>query len=262
MDKKYSILILPWRGTWMRRLVFSQKLIRYFLSGGIVLLVFAGWLLGDYFWLKLQSEEARLMRVEVQAQRERLSALQERTKDIQGLLANWKGLEERVQASLPPQRRSSNNGHHVVDELESSLALLESKLKGLIVSIPSEWPASGRVTSGVGMRPSPWTGKAEFHSGIDIPNPIGTPIHAPGDGVVDFAGESNGNGTALILDHGQGITTLYAHLSATHVKKGDRVRRGERIAAVGNTGNSTSPHLHYEVRVNGVPIDPRDHLLK
>ena len=246
----------------MRRLVFSQKLIRYFLSGGIVLLVFAGWLLGDYFWMKLQSEEARLMRVEVQAQRERLSALQERTKDIQGLLANWKGLEERVQASLPPQRRSSNNGHHVVDELESSLALLESKLKGLIVSIPSEWPAGGRVTSGVGMRPSPWTGKAEFHSGIDIPNPIGTPIHAPGDGVVDFAGESNGNGTALILDHGQGITTLYAHLSETHVKKGDRVRRGERIAAVGNTGNSTSPHLHYEVRVNGVPIDPRDHLLK
>ena len=262
MDKRYSILILPWRGTRMRRLVLSQSAIRCLSLGGVAFLVMMGVLLGDYLWSKHQSEEAKRLRGELHAQRDRLSILRQKTQDIREILANWRGLEEKVELSLPLQKRASRNGHNAVDELEGNLDLLESKLKELVTSIPTEWPASGRVTSGVGMRPSPWTGKAEFHSGIDIPNPIGTPIHAPGDGVVDFAGESNGNGTALVLNHGQGITTLYAHLSKTHVKKGDRVRRGERIAAVGNTGNSTSPHLHYEVRVNGMPIDPRNHLLK
>ncbi|MCH8056136.1 MAG: M23 family metallopeptidase [Deltaproteobacteria bacterium] len=112
------------------------------------------------------------------------------------------------------------------------------------------------------MRRDPWTGKPEFHSGLDIPKPIGTPVYAPGDGVVDTVKRSKVNGRTLGLNHGQGITTRYAHLSKIQVKKGDRVRKGQQIAIVGNTGKSTNPHLHYEVRINGVPIDPRRKLIK
>lgn len=246
----------------MRRLVLSQKSIRHLLSGAVILLGIGGWLLGDYLWMKLRKKEIRELRVEAQARREQLSALQEQAKDIQLLLANWKGLQEKIQASLPPQHRSSANGNHAIEELEKSLATLRSELERLTASIPSGWPASGRVTSGVGTRTSPWTGKPEFHSGLDIPNPVGTPVFAPGDGVVESVVESSGNGRSVVLNHGQGITTQYAHLSKAHVKKGDHVRKGQRIADVGNTGKSTSPHLHYEVRVNGVPIDPRPSLIR
>jgi murein DD-endopeptidase MepM/ murein hydrolase activator NlpD len=262
MDKKYSILILSWRGTGMRRLVFSQKLLRCCLPAGIVLTAITGWLLGDYLWLKLQTQEAELLRLKIATQQKRLSTLQEMTKNLQELAGNWRGVSQKVRASLSPGARRAYDGHQGVDELEDTLVSLETKLNDLITSVPTEWPASGQVTSGVGTRLSPFTGEPEFHAGIDIPNPTGTPVHAPGNGVVDFAGESAGNGRNVVLSHGQGITTLYAHLSKAYVKKGDRVRKGEKIAEVGSTGKSTSPHLHYEVRVNGVPIEPRDHLLK
>ncbi|MGH7829604.1 MAG: M23 family metallopeptidase [Candidatus Binatia bacterium] len=262
MDPKYSILILPWRGTGMRRVVLSRKLLRYGLWAAVVVVAVAGWLIGDYLGMKIQRESARQYRAEVETQREKLSALQQMTRDLRGLVMKWKRLDKKIEASVPPQARIAHNEHRAIDELENTLVSLETQLQALVASIPTEWPVSGRVTSGVGMRLSPWTGTEEFHSGLDIPNPIGTPVRATADGVVDFAGASDGNGTAVVLNHGRGIATLYAHLSKTHVQKGDQVRRGDTIADVGNTGRSTSPHLHYEVRVNGVPIDPRDHLLK
>lgn len=262
MNKTYSILILPWRGTQMRRLNLSQKSIRYLFAGGGLLLAVGGWLTGDYLWMKMQKKGFKELRMEALAQREQLSVLQEQTKNLQLLLSNWKGLQKSIQSSLPSQNRSAVNGHIAIKELEKSLASLRTELERLIASVPSAMPAKGHVTSGVGTRPSPWTGKPEFHSGLDIPNPVGTPVHAPGDGVVESAGVSNGNGQTVILNHGQGIVTQYSHLSKIQVKKGDRVRKGEQIAESGNTGKSTSPHLHYEVRVNGVPIDPRPNLIR
>ncbi len=246
----------------MRRLVLSQKSIRCLLSGGVFLLGIGGWLAGDYLWMKWQKKGLNDLRMEALAQREQLSVLQEQTKNLQLLLANWKGLQERIQSSLPSQKRSSVNGPLAVEELKKSLASLQKEIERLIASVPSAMPANGRVTSGVGTRPSPWTGKPEFHSGLDIPNPIGTPVYASADGVVESVGVINGNGQTVVLDHGQGITTQYSHLSKANVKKGDRVRKGQQIAESGNTGKSTSPHLHYEVRVNGVPIDPRPNLIR
>jgi len=262
MKRGYSILILPGGETRARRLLVSQRSIRCLLVGAVVLLGICGWLVKDYLRMKSQREKLRQFRVEARAKLGRLPGLQEQANEIHLLVVNWKELQEKIQASLPPQQRSSPNGHHTAEQLEKTLAALRSELEALIASIPASLPANGRVTSGVGMRLSPWTGKAEFHSGIDIPNPMGTPVYAPADGAVEFVGESNGNGRTVVLNHGQGITTLYAHLSKANVKEGDRVRKGQQIANVGNTGSSTSPHLHYEVRVNGVPIDPRRHLLK
>ncbi len=128
----------------------------------------------------------------------------------------------------------------------------------MIASLPSDWPVEGGVVSGVGMRRSPWTGKMEHHAGLDIPKPMGTPVHASGDAIVESIDGKRGT---IVLNHGQEIKTQYAHLSEIFVNEGERVRKGQPIAHVGNTGKSTGPHLHYEVRVGGVAIDPRQSLI-
>jgi len=128
----------------------------------------------------------------------------------------------------------------------------------MIAALPSGWPVNGRVSSGVGMRPSPWTGEMKYHAGLDIPKPIGTPVRASGDAVVESV---DGRRGTIILNHGQQLKTHYAHLSKILVSKGERVRKGQPIAQVGNKGKSTGPHLHYEVRFAGIAIDPRQHLI-
>jgi len=133
--------------------------------------------------------------------------------------------------------------------------------RGPLVSAPVLWPVHGRLTSGFGRRRSPWTGRPDFHAGVDIAARPGTRIRAPGAGTVVFAGERGALGRAVILDHGGGIRTVFGHASRLFVRPGQRVRRGQPIAAVGSSGRSTGPHLHYTVLVNGEPIDPRRFLL-
>jgi len=266
MNKSYSILIFPWRGKELRRLVVSKRLLCCLLVGVVVLVGAGGWLVSDHYRMQLRQEGIKELKVEVQAHRTRLSLLQEKADTIQTLLANWKGLQKKIDASVPKKYKTSNNGssangHLPIDDLETSLSLLRKELERLIESVPSRWPTSGRVSSGVGTRTSPWTGKREYHAGLDIPNPIGTPVYAPADGTVEKIKVSRQGGRTVVLDHGRGITTRYAHLSKILVLKGDRIRKGQEIAKVGNTGKSTSPHLHYEVRVHGFPIDPRRNLL-
>lgn len=268
MARAYSVLILPQRDTRIRRLVVSKRSLLVILSGGATLLGLSGWMVADYRSARLQLKEMKTQladfsqEAKLRTESAKLTDLQGMAGNIQDLLADWKSLQKKVGASLPPKRRASSNGHFPLEELEKSLASLRGELQRLIASVPTAWPTRGRVSSGIGMRKDPWTEKPVFHSGLDIPKPIGTPIHAPGDGVVVQAGSSNGNGKTVILNHGEGITTLYAHLSKIHVKEGQRVSKGELIADVGNTGKSTSPHLHYEVRVNDIPIDPRRNLIQ
>ncbi len=261
MDKRYSILILAPPDARVRRLVFTRKSLGAALSGITVLLALGSWILGSYLWT--QFADLKLIGArKAQAQREDLARLKDRTQSIQTLLSGWQGLREKVDASIPTERRTSGKSRVVVAELQKSLDSLRSELERLIASIPTDWPAKGNVTSGIGDRVSPMTGRIEFHSGLDIPNPKGTPVYAPGDGTVEAAREMNGNGRTVVLNHGQGITTQYLHLSKINVEAGQQVHKGQKIAEVGSTGQSTSPHLHYEVRVNGVPIDPRKGLLK
>jgi len=125
---------------------------------------------------------------------------------------------------------------------------------------PSGWPVKGWLTSLFGMRKSPFTGRRVFHEGLDIACRTGTPITASADGIVSFSGIKSGYGKMVIIDHGYGYQTCYGHNSKIFVKVGQRVKRGEKIAAVGNTGRSTGSHLHYEVRLNGTPVNPRKYL--
>jgi murein DD-endopeptidase MepM/ murein hydrolase activator NlpD len=133
--------------------------------------------------------------------------------------------------------------------------------KSLLASTPSTWPARGWVTSDFGHRLDPYTADKVMHSGLDIAGPHGKEVNAPSDGTVVFAGLEGGYGNVLVIDHGYGIKTRYGHLASIKVKPGEKVKRGQHIAAMGNTGRSTGPHLHYEVRVNGLPQNPRKFIL-
>ena len=118
------------------------------------------------------------------------------------------------------------------------------------------------MTSDFGTRMDPYTAERKMHQGMDIATPHGQPVYAPSDGTVVFAGNEGGYGKVLVMDHGYGVKTRYGHLSEIHVRLGQRVSRGDKVASVGNTGRSTGPHLHYEVRVNGIPENPRKFILE
>jgi murein DD-endopeptidase MepM/ murein hydrolase activator NlpD len=145
-------------------------------------------------------------------------------------------------------------------DFESLLKNLKSQ-KNLLAHTPAIKPAKGWVTSGFGYRQSPFTGKRELHTGLDIAYRKDSPIVAAADGVVTYAGQMGLLGKAVVIDHGHGIVTRYGHLSKILCSKGARVERGEAIANMGNTGRSTGPHLHYEVRLNGVPVNPEKYIL-
>ena len=130
-----------------------------------------------------------------------------------------------------------------------------------LASVPSVWPTRGWVTSDFGSRLDPYTSERVMHAGLDIAGPHGKDVIAPSDGTVVFAGLEGGYGNVLVIDHGYGIKTRYGHLAAIRVKPGDKIKRGQEIANLGNTGRSTGPHLHYEVRVNGIAQNPRKFIL-
>jgi len=127
-------------------------------------------------------------------------------------------------------------------------------------SAPNLWPVEGPVTGSFGERIDPINGEGAFHSGIDIGALFGQPIIAPADGIVEFADFMGGYGRAIVLDHGHGITTRYGHLKSFAVYPGQHVHRGDTIGYVGDSGRSTGPHLHYEVRINDVPVNPHKYL--
>ena len=143
---------------------------------------------------------------------------------------------------------------------EDLIKHLEKK-KNFLASTPSIRPVDGWITSKFGYRKSPFTGKRTFHSGLDISNKTGTKIITTANGKVSYAAPKRNFGNLVIIDHGYGRVTKYGHLEKILVKPGQRVKRGEVIALLGNTGKSTGPHVHYEVRINGVPTNPLKYIL-
>ena len=130
----------------------------------------------------------------------------------------------------------------------------------LLADAPSLWPVEGKVTSSFGEREDPFNGEGAFHAGLDISAPSGTVVRATADGLVVSAQAMNGYGREVVLDHGHGLHTVYGHLSGMIVLAGQSVVRGQIIGYVGQTGRSTGPHLHYEVRINNTPVNPHKYL--
>lgn len=156
---------------------------------------------------------------------------------------------ELIKEAIPEKEKSLNE-----------LIVLMEDRNEVLLSIPSLYPATGRVTSRFGYRSDPITGRKTFHDGYDIASSYGTPIYATADGVVTFSGRNGGYGNEVIINHGNGFETVYAHNSKNIVDKGDFVRKGQVVAYMGSTGRSTGSHLHYEVRKYGTPVNPANYL--
>ncbi len=221
--------------------------------------------------------------------RENLSAMAQRLGEVQAKLIKLEAMGERVSglagvpaSELAPLRQTKGGGQggayvpagtpsmeqltQAIERVDLTASqhtdlftliesrLLESRLQALMV--PSSAPVDGPIGSRFGFRSDPFTGFTALHTGLDFPAPAGTPIRAATGGVVASTDWHAEYGNLLVIDHGNGLTTRYAHASRILVKPGDLVRRGQTVAEVGSTGRSTGPHLHFEVMVDGVPQNP------
>jgi murein DD-endopeptidase MepM/ murein hydrolase activator NlpD len=208
----------------------------------------------------------------------RIIANIEKTDDSNNIFGVGGSIPEDLDAGLPLMEKHNSlmrDMHEQIDvlnrasihqqnEFESLLKSLEDQ-QNLLASTPAIRPISrgekSWVTSSFGFRQSPFTGQREFHQGFDISAREGTPVLATADGVVIFAGRKGLLGNTLIIDHGHGMVTRYGHCQKFLKKRGEKVKRWEPIALVGNTGRSTGPHVHYEVRLNGIPVNPTKYIL-
>ena len=179
-------------------------------------------------------DERGLQNLATMGEKKQVEAL----KEMQQELTQLKGAASKQEASL-----------------QTLIEYFEDK-RSLYAATPAVWPIRGWVTSPFGNRISPITGMKQFHEGIDIAAQIGTPVVAPADGVVIKADFESGYGNIVELSHGYGLKTVFGHNSQFNVKPGQHVKRGDIIAYSGNSGSSTGPHVHYEVRVNGLPVNP------
>ena len=168
------------------------------------------------------------------------------------------GLRSEVEHALDQLGWMERQARALGDSAEVMAALLDSRSQPAVLrgGVPSIWPVSGQVTSEFGFRPSPGGLGSRHHPGMDIAAPPGSRIEATAAGRVTFAGGSRGYGRMVVVDHGGDLKTVYAHLSSIFAREGQMVRAGDLIGTVGMTGNATGPHLHYEVRFRGEPVNP------
>ena len=178
--------------------------------------------------------------------------------------ALWDALKQRTGPLVDGVNQDLSALGEEISSRERSLRELKTFIEGrasVLAATPTILPVKGLITAGYGYRKSPFTGQRELHEGLDIAAPYGSPIVATADGVVTFAGPLSAYGNVVFVDHGHGISTFYAHCSSYRVREGQRVRRGDLIAHVGTTGRTTGPHVHYEVHLNGVIINPMKYIV-
>jgi murein DD-endopeptidase MepM/ murein hydrolase activator NlpD len=169
-------------------------------------------------------------------------------------------LEEASAPDLAAMASMGARAQQLAGRLDTVETKLEERVRW-ISSTPAIAPVKGIFTSGFGYRADPMTGERGIHQGVDIAAPAGQPVHASADGIVMRAGEVTGLGRAVYLAHGYGLVTRYGHMSRVDVKPGQRLKRGDVLGLVGNTGRSTGYHLHYEVRLDGEPVNPLGYIL-
>lgn len=216
--------------------------------------------------LKAITEEIQQRRSDVERQKNEIALI---TQQLQVQKAEYEARaesEKELVARLNSDRQALEAAEErLAQDSNEIAALIRDRIntsRGVIIQGTGVFslPTAGRLTSNFGYRIHPILGYRRFHAGIDFGAPHGSAIRAADSGVVIFAGWYGGYGRSVIIDHGGGLTTLYAHASQIYVAEGERVERGQAIAAIGSTGLSTGPHLHFEVRRNGNPVNPLEYL--
>ncbi|MEW6375704.1 MAG: peptidoglycan DD-metalloendopeptidase family protein [Thermodesulfobacteriota bacterium] len=301
MDKDYfNILIFGHKTSKTRRLRIHKKTVKIALYLFAFALLSTTFFLCDYIQVKKKAFELSRLRQETQTQRSQIHFFSARIEDLEKQLSKLKDFDKKIriianlekgQETTPFMGMGGPSPSDIREKLkverdekglvqqmktdierlqseamsrEESLSELEKLLqakKEILAHTPSIWPVMGWVTSGFGFRTNPFTGLTQMHEGIDISNRTGTPVIAPSNGIVSDVGNDWAYGRTLVISHGFGMITRYSHLNKILVKVGQKVKRGEKIAEVGATGKTTGPHLHYEVRINGIPANPLRYIL-
>ena len=287
--KRFTILVIPEGSHQVRRFGVRSSLVKGVIAASVLLVLGLAGLITDYVMTNLDSNELERLRVENLSQREELHRLVVKLEDLRQemVVLAQNDAKVRVMAKLSAPKgdsivgvggpagqdevnREFNEIQLRIDEVRRQIDLRresQEEIQGilndqrsLLAAKPSAWPVKGWLTSTFGMRRDPFNGKRKMHEGLDIAARTGTAVIATADGIVSSVKTEPGYGKVVTVDHGYGYRTIYGHNSRIYVKVGQRVRRGDRIAAVGNTGRSTGSHVHYEIRLNGVPVNPHKYL--
>lgn len=298
--KKTTILLVPDATNRVKRFRIPSFLPVFFVAILVSCAAFLVFIIRDYHSMKIHSPQLVRLEMENELQKRQLDHMAKRIdqttqklyelrkfdrklrimvnletsedeKEFQGVGGSDPILLLPHNAMVKTHKDLVRSMHSAIDNLDREIELCEKdktelhkfleNQKILLASTPSIWPTKGWLSSRFGYRISPFTGKKEFHRGIDIATRMGAPIVAPADGIVSKVYRERGYGKVVSISHGYGVVTKYAHLKKSLVKTGQYVKRGETIALVGNSGRSTGPHLHYEVHLNRIAVDPQRYIL-
>ena len=298
--KKLTIVFLPDASNKVRQLKIPKFLLFFlflvFLSAALTL----AWGVWDYRGIKAKISRLAQLEEENSQQRIQLVALTQKIDQISGKLIELRKFDKKLKTMVNLETTEDNTQflgiggsdpslldldytleeahqklvrlmHQSLDNLNTEISIQKNEKaelckylenqKTMLASTPSIRPTRGWLSSGFGNRISPFTNEKEFHKGIDLSTRMNTPIVAPADGVVSSSGRDHAMGKMLTINHSYGLKTRYGHLSKILVKKGQYVKRGQEIALVGDSGRTTGPHLHYEVYLNGLPVNPLRYIL-
>lgn len=285
LASRFSVIVLPEGDGNVRRLRFQGGTIKLLCGCCFMVIGLLAFFSYNYFTDTIDREELQRLRLSTIQQHQNIQHLVIDLDEIHRQLASLEETEARVRQlanldnapqGIPiaigglPETKSVDT----LDEIQRQINQLQVDIElrrqsqedvrnllndqvSLSHATPKGWPTKGWLTSYFGMRKSPFTGRRVMHEGLDIAANTGTPVVATADGIVARISYSSGYGKMVTIDHGYGYRTIFGHNSKILVKPGQQIKRGDIIAKVGNTGRSTGSHLHYELRLNGVPIDPR-----
>jgi murein DD-endopeptidase MepM/ murein hydrolase activator NlpD len=298
--KKVTIIILPDGVNSVKQLKIPKMLFGAAIVFIFSTLALLGWACNDYYRIKSHIPLNAQLQKENKEQKAQLASLANKIDKINSKMVELKQFDNKLKVMVNLEPGEDNTPflgvggsdpslmnaeysiekahqklvrlmHQSLDNLDTEIAVQtqeKSELynfldgrKSMFACTPSIWPARGWVSSKFGYRISPFTNEKEFHNGLDVSAKTGSPIIAPADGIISGIEKTYGYGNLLTVNHGYGLKTRYGHLSQILVKKGQTVKRGDTIAYMGNTGRSTGPHLHYELFLEGVPVDPSRYIL-
>lgn len=292
----YTVLIVPQKKSTVKKISATSTHVLWAVSSVAVLIMASCYFTYSYLSFKMDYSELIALKQLSEAHKKQLDTLASKVGYFEKRMESLREYENRIRVMAElvkpkgqylgvggPSRedtlgrheaeretRSLSRIHQSMDQLiteadqkersfKEIIEFLEKK-KSILARTPSIWPVQGWVTSEFGSRPSPFSGAREFHAGVDIASRSGKEVVAPADGIVSEAERRADLGNAVVVDHGNGLSTLYGHLLQCAVTKGKFVRRGEVLGYVGSTGKSTGSHLHYSVYLNNIPVNPRKYL--
>ena len=286
MRKRYYILLVTRDAEGqLRKIPVPLHYLYVFIAGAVIGMFTITGMAGSYTRMLWKAQAFNQVRAERENLRNRYAQLEQVAEEHEVQAASLGSLANEISTlyGLKTQPVETRPGQFGDEEFTSSLdqfyALKTSAMSGAatigiesgermsstadwlrLASAPNLWPVEGPITGSFGERIDPFNGEGAFHMGIDISSSVGHPVVAPADGIVQFADEQAGYGRLIVMEHSNGISTRYGHLSAFAVVPGQHVQRGDVIGYVGLSGRSTGPHLHYEVRIYNTPVNPYKYL--